>query len=220
MSNPVALSAKQITKAKEIYDKAEYWRISDDLLEFLRLEAKSGSYRSQLYQPNHHSLYGTRVTNLKKAAETLKGLLERQEKRELDYRFVDAFADEMMEFVKGQRIISFPSKYAHFFIDSDEFPIFDSFAARMLNRHLGNNLTKYESKVLYRNYVDDFNRLRHSLRFNASTREIDRYLWLAEQYISKREQRKAYINEEVVELIKNHEKTFLAMLPDAIRVTL
>ncbi|WP_211233859.1 hypothetical protein [Thermacetogenium phaeum] len=88
-----------------------------------------------------------------------------------------------MKFVRGSKHItwtfrSFASKFAHFFIDPNQFPIYDSYAVKMLTYHLNG---KGREGLSYEQFAAGFSALKDALDFPVTTRELDRYLWLAGQ---------------------------------------
>jgi hypothetical protein len=56
-----------------------------------------------------------------------------------DHELVErlAFLPKSQERQRQMNHLSFASKFAHFFVDTELFPIYDSFAAKMLIHHLG-----------------------------------------------------------------------------------
>jgi len=83
---------------------------------------------------------------------------------------------------KPWKLFSFASKFAHFFIDSERFPIYDSFAEKMLAYHLGPNACLRNSLNPYQAFVMNFNNVRMRADLTCTTRELDKYLWLAGLY--------------------------------------
>jgi hypothetical protein len=76
---------------------------------------------------------------------------------------------------------SFASKFCHFFIDADDFPIFDQAARDALRLHLGaDELRGAESS--YGGFCRALARLRTAYGLEASPRDLDRYLWIAGMY--------------------------------------
>jgi len=78
--------------------------------------------------------------------------------------------------------ISFASKFAHFFIDSERFPIYDFHANKMLIYHLGNTAATFDPEHRYRAFTVNFNTVKSQVGCPCSTRELDKYLWLAGVY--------------------------------------
>ena len=96
-----------------------------------------------------------------------------------------------------RKFTSFASKFAHFFIDRERFPIYDSYAVRMVTYHLGPANSVREPDHPYRSFVTNLERLRTLAGLSLSSCELDGYLWLAGQYLSWRRNRDAIINSEL-----------------------
>ncbi len=79
----------------------------------------------------------------------------------------------------GKHYRSFASKFAHFFIDSKLFPIYDSFCRRQTADHLGRPMRQLES---YCDFYQATCELIERSGLSPSLREIDHYLWLAGTY--------------------------------------
>ncbi len=77
---------------------------------------------------------------------------------------------------------SFASKFGHFFIDPNRFPIFDSYCERMVALHLGTEELVRDGTNPYRAFKANIDRLRELSGIDATYRELDRYLWLTGQY--------------------------------------
>jgi hypothetical protein len=108
----------------------------------------------------------------------------------------------------GIHFRSFASKYCHFFISADRFPILDDFAGDALTYHLGRRGRSHYRRqpFSYLTYVADVDRVRAAAGLNCSYVEADRYLWLLGQRLRQREGERAgktvVINGEVRKLIK------------------
>lgn len=97
---------------------------------------------------------------------------------------------------------SFASKFAHFFIDFERFPIYDSYAVQTLERHLGPKDKHVDLAHPYLAYVDNLDRLAERSGLTWVGRELDRYLWLAGQYRAWRKNPRAQINTELAQLFE------------------
>ena len=75
--------------------------------------------------------------------------------------------------------ISFASKFAHFFIDEERFPIYDSYAVKMVAYHLGEQGLVRDTDNPYKAFVANFHQLKQVAGLECTTRELDHYLWLA-----------------------------------------
>jgi len=81
-------------------------------------------------------------------------------------------------------IIVFASKFSHFFIDSEKFPIFDQYAAMMVDFHLGSSGTGKDYAAFYENFFKLKTRLEERYKLLYTTKAIDHYLWLSGMYVA------------------------------------
>ncbi len=102
-----------------------------------------------------------------------------------------------------RRFVSFASKFAHFFVDSDRFPIFDSFVLSMIKLHLGVRKNIWTSAQPYAEFFEMFRRVQTLACPTCTNRELDRYLWVAGQYRAWMKNRKAQINGELRTAFEN-----------------
>ena len=98
---------------------------------------------------------------------------------------------------RDRRHLSFASKFAHFFIDRERFPIMDKYAAEMVGLHLGRKDAVRDAKHPYVAFCQNLIVLRSLARLNCSTRELDHYLWIAGEHRAWFRNSKAQINVEL-----------------------
>lgn len=203
------LTEDMIRTAGEIYQRLPAWQTTDRTLIMLNRQLPGTGFEEILLKAIAvNTLYGTFVYAIWKAAVHIHQLMEKVNPNAIDADFVDKLAVIPGTATKGSKkdraFSSFASKFAHFFIDENRFPIKDSYAEDMIRYHLGRgNWLPYPERP-YFEYVTNFNRLRESCGYNGSLRELDRYLWLAGQFkvwTGKKED--AEINQEVKEFFKN-----------------
>lgn len=98
----------------------------------------------------------------------------------------------------NRRHYSFASKFAHFFLDPDRFPLMDNTTSRMVRFHLGpRSWIPDDEGHRYREFASNFLRLRGQAGFKGRKRELSRYLWIAGQYQTWLKTPKARINPEL-----------------------
>jgi hypothetical protein len=163
-----------------------------------------------------NQLYATRVLAITRMAGHIVDVLD-QEPDLPDLNAVEKIAWLPAAGVNGMHFRSFASKYCHFFISADRFPILDDFAGDALTYHLGRRGRSHSRRepFSYLTFVADVDRVRMAAGHDCSYVEVDRYLWLLGQWLRLREGEKAakpvMINREVQGLIET---------PDALAVEL
>lgn len=80
-------------------------------------------------------------------------------------------------------LLSFASKYCHFYVNADVFPIYDSKAVYALNYHLGRARTSYFSS--YVEFWTCLKQFRDESGLTCSWKELDEYLWVRGRLISE-----------------------------------
>jgi hypothetical protein len=89
---------------------------------------------------------------------------------------------------KTRQCTSFAAKFCHFFVDENNFQIYDDAAKKAIKLHLGNQYSDDDSKP-YATFCDNFGRLRAAIGFRDSPRAMDRYLWLVGMYMKWNKER-------------------------------
>jgi hypothetical protein len=85
--------------------------------------------------------------------------------------------------VAGKQLISFASKYVHFYFDSN-LPLTDWYALYALTRHFRQPEARVETwRLAYQIYFDKILELTRLSQIEATAREMDHYLWLAGNWI-------------------------------------
>src|SRR5689334_14616648 len=128
-----------------------------------------------------NQLYFTNVKPFMRAVRHVHRVMSQPPEGLQEYELVERLAllPKTDDGQKPWRLFSFASKLSHFFIDSDRFPIYDSFAERMLAYHLDPGACLRNSANPYQAFVTNFKIVRVRAGLTCSTRELDKYLWLA-----------------------------------------
>jgi hypothetical protein len=168
------LRANQIEAAKQLHDKLQQWNRIDTALELLNQRVPSNmedadvllkvAVLNQLYR-----------TNLYAVPEMASHIVQTFRMQRPPYQ--EGLVEEIAKFFGGV-YLSFASKYCHFFVEN-KFLIFDQFALKTLHMHLGNSAKSKGQRPRYADYCTDINTIRKESNLHCSTRELDRYLWLA-----------------------------------------
>lgn len=121
---------------------------------------------------------------------------------------------------KARRNHSFASKFAHFFIDSERFPVMDGYAIRMVKFHLGSENYTESQEHPYCAFVQNLQNLKNRADLNVSNRDLDHYLWMAGELSVFHENPNAEINGELKQLFNtrpyNTAGDLTALLPSVV----
>jgi hypothetical protein len=169
----------QVDAAMRLYGSWEGWQIVDGAFASLHRSFPGFDPQSTLLKATVvNALYGTNVYAIAEMAEHVGKLMRARGSLPADVDLVEQLASPPR---LNRRFYSFASKFAHFFIDAEQFPIYDSYVVRMVTCHLGKASCPNDKDHLYRSFVTNFMRLKESIDFPATNYELDRYLWLAGQ---------------------------------------
>ena len=84
---------------------------------------------------------------------------------------------------KPRKFVSFAAKFSHFFIDEEQFPIYDEAARDALKLHLGAANLAEDKSDPYQAFCTNLKRLRDTAKFRGSGRNLDQYLWITGMYM-------------------------------------
>jgi hypothetical protein len=166
---------KQIDAAQEIYKNyMEGWRRADDALTELDKAITGFGHPAALIKAAAvDKLYWTNVYYIGSAALHVEEVLDGCGRAALALKGPGLVEDMAAVEVSPGRIIhyrSFASKFAHFFIDHDRFPIYDKFAIRMLREHLGSSALKVEPT--YMAFHEAFQEFAKTVGPDVNTRQL------------------------------------------------
>src|SRR6266478_4868748 len=131
----VPLSTSQIEAANELHKQLSGWQTTDGALHALHIRFPGFDDEAALLKVAAvNQLYGTNVFAVGRMAEHIRVDVMSKEGKIADVDFVEELATlpEMK-----YKHISFASKFAHFFVNAQRFPIYDSVAISMIEFHLG-----------------------------------------------------------------------------------
>jgi len=166
------IRAIQIQAGATLRELLNPWNSTDNALTLLAIRFPDHTLEACLVKTaTLNALYNTNVFAVWRMGEHVHRVLN-EPGRSNGPDLVDRMAQ--MDANRAHR--SFASKYAHFFIDPEAFPILDQYVVKMLAWHLGHRRVWPESYV---EFHDWFNQLRPFCEGNPSTKEIDQYLWMA-----------------------------------------
>jgi len=202
-------TAPQIDAAQKLYEKMEYWRLEDTIL--TELSEKYPSLTDQkltlIKATLVNSFYNARCSDIEEMTSWI--VTQKPELPEI-YRNIDSNDDiKRIDLVrcialrgrteKTSQIQGyvFASKFAHFFLDTDAFPIYDQYARLLVHFHTEdlNEEEQLNSKYgeAYRQFFrfyKKFFQLKQLLEqrdsASYSTKTLDCYLWSAGQYVARK----------------------------------
>ncbi len=177
------LTEEQIAAAGAIHATLVQWRLTDEALRRLQDALPAfGAEESLLKVVAINALYGTNVFALVRAATHVQKVLAAADLTTAGPELVESLADiPTTSGGRHRRYVSFASKFAHFFISADRFPIHDSYAERMMLLHAGQSAARDLARP-YEAFVANLERLKREYGLKSTYRELDRYLWLAGLY--------------------------------------
>jgi hypothetical protein len=218
MGLAIPLPINKIEAANRVHERLEQWRLADQSLRLLAdrcPDFKPSACLLKVVAVN--GLYGTNLYAITRMAKHVAGVMAGTEAATAAPELVERLAD--LPATEGQKRkrhhYSFASKFAHFFLDEERFPIMDSYALTMLKRHLGRRHYLEDTAHRYAAFVRNFQEVKRLSGFGGRNRELDRYLWLAGEYAAWKKKRKVAINAELAALFA-HPSGEVAVLLDVL----
>lgn len=178
-----------VEAAARIHRRLDGWQTADRALRTLRERIPDFSLESTLLKVTAvNALYGANLYAIERMAKHIHSLSEDVDIPSADLDIVDRIAQLPVSTraPKRRQFVSFASKFAHFFISEDRFPICDNVAEWMLRRHFRRGEVRLDQEDRYQSYVRVIDRLIFLADLQVSYTEIDHYLWLAGSYLKWR----------------------------------
>jgi hypothetical protein len=188
LAHPLTQAA--VDAANKLYACVEHWAREDRILRRLAECFPSNTCLDHVLPKAIilNTLYATAVLAIEAMAEHIVDVLTTAGGRfDLDtVEEIAALRGLGPEKDKKRCCLSFASKYAHLFVDEQQFPILDSHAQRALLWHLG----KANAPALrvahrdYATYVNQANALLEWAGISCGYTQLDHYLWLCGQRLA------------------------------------
>lgn len=178
------LSHDQIEAANRLYGRAVQWQRTDRALHLLRERVPEfGSEATLLKAVAINALYSANVYAIVRVAEHIEGVLARSNQAAAGPELVETMATVPAggSEKRPRRRHSFASKFAHFFIDPERFPILDHYANEMVRVHLGNEGMIQDPERPYVAFVKNIEQLEAAVGVKVSRTGLDHYLLIAGQ---------------------------------------
>jgi hypothetical protein len=196
----VPVSLEQVAVANRLHEQLIQWQVKDRALDALHMRFTGFNIEvTVLKVAAVNQLYRTNVYAVDRMAKHIESMMCENEQID-DVRLVEDLAS-----LPGRKHISFSSKFAHFFIDKERFPIYDSFAEDMVKFHLGHQNWNPDKEHPYRACVQNLTQLKEQvcLQGACTYESLDRYLWITGLYKAYKTRANPKINREVEELFKS-----------------
>jgi hypothetical protein len=199
MHASIPIHSSQVEAAKRLHGRLQQWKLTDESLILLSEQLPGFTPREALIKATViNALYGTNVKAIVPVARHVSGVLQKLNPSSLGPELVEILASLPEESGKKYpRFRSFASKFAHFFIDAERFPIMDSYSVRMVKMHLGKGNYAPDGDRPYLAFFFNFKALKTDTEYGGSNRDLDRYLWLTGEYFAWQKDHKATINVEL-----------------------
>lgn len=201
----VPLSQSQIVAAQNLRGRMHWPAIDRALYDLSNLVPGFGLEATLLKVAAINQLYGTNVFATVRMAEHIVNVMADRGDFPIGIDVVEQIA--ALPALKSQRqkrsFCSFASKFAHFFVAPQVFPVYDTYASKMVAYHLGPQAEIRGATKPYKAFVQNLKRLRDGAHLTCSTDELDRYLWLTGLFFTWDRDRNAKINVEVRNLFES-----------------
>lgn len=208
----VPLKVEQIAAAGRLHQRLESWQSTNRALASLVSKFPGLDFNSVLLKATCvNALYGTNVLAIHRMARHIVQVLGKVDLRSVGPELIEELAVPPQDDGILHRHHSFASKFAHFFIDSERFPIMDSYAVAIIRFHLGRIFMLVDPERPYEAFYKNHSILKKDFGC-VSNSDLDHYLWIAGLYRAYCKKPRAAINREVRVLFGNHDPTIVADL--------
>jgi len=219
----VPLSQQQVDYACRVHGTLAQWRLAESALEKLADRFPDFSTEACLLKTVAvNEIYGTQLFATVRMAKHIEVIFAGASTSPLDVDLVEQIAKLPTKQGEKQRLsVSFASKFCHFFVNAERFPIYDDAARDAIRLHLGADAYCVNNDNRYRAFCENFEKLRTLAKLKCTTKELDQYLWLTGMY-SRWRKKNPRVNEELKGLFQQRPPVaqFVAMLPEHLAATI
>lgn len=177
-------------------DPMKYWRLADEIMADLSskdselLDAKTSLTKVTLLNAFYSGGCGDPDKLTEWIVKQKPGLLEKFDdivKSSNREKYLIEFVSAIAKFAEtsSDGLVVFASKFSHFFINLEAFPIYDQYAYMMVRFHT-NIADEIKSKAeRYERFFPNFFQIKEQEQLKGySTKQLDHYLWLAGMYVA------------------------------------
>ncbi len=199
------LTERQMEAARRLHSRLTSWRETDAALNALAERFPGFDAPATLLKVTAiNALYGTNGYAIYRMAKHIERVLTESGPNVEPWRLVEEIAGlPALDGKRRRQHLSFASKFAHFFLDSERYPIKDSYADAMLRFHLGRRNMETDQDHPYRAYMTNHRRLKELCGLEVTNRHLDHNLWLAGQYRVWKQKPATHLNRDVLALFEN-----------------
>lgn len=185
MELALPLSQQQVDCACRVHKALKQWRLAESTLEMLASRFPDFSDEACLLKTVAvNDIYGTQLFATVRMAKHIQGIFDGPGMVFGDVDLVDRIARlPANQGDKPRLAVSFASKFCHFFVDAEKFPIFDEAARVALEKHLGRDGYVVDKAKPYQAFCRNFRTLRELAKLESTTKELDQYLWLTGMFM-------------------------------------
>ncbi len=199
------LTERQMEAARTLHARLTSWRETDAALNQLAERFPGFDAPATLLKVTAiNALYGTNVYAIYRMAKHVERVLAQSRPNIEPWLLAEGIAAlSGPDGTPSRRHLSFASKFAHFFLDSERYPIKDLYAQAMLRFHLGRRNMETAQEHPYRAYMTNHRRLKELCGLELTNRHLDHYLWLAGQYRTWNQNAETRLGRDVLALFEN-----------------
>ncbi len=178
-------SQSQIAAAQLLYTQLEMWKTTDDALDAIAVRFPDFDGLSVLVKASAvNALYHANVYAIHHMASHIVEVISQTPPKHWCVDEVEKIACLCIR-KKTWHFRSFASKFAHFFMDRERFPIYDWYALGAIDHYLSTRHSHAATPIPYATYVAEISRLKDLAGLAVGTRELDRFLWVVGQYLHR-----------------------------------
>ncbi len=210
------LGLEHITASELLWERLEDFRRSDRALYALQGCFPSFDTESTLLKVLAlSSVDGDKSSSGVSLANRIHILLSHADVSRCGPELVDALAATAIEFGKSSNGgVGFASRFAHFFVDGERFPILDAWSERALEWLIERPLQGAPGESRYARFARDFAWVAGALRLTRR-RELAHWLWIAGQYRAWTRNRRTPMHRSVRALFESGPQELEHLLPSA-----
>lgn len=210
------LNDYMVQTANDVYAELDGWQTANRA--FQQLQHKLPGFTPEitlLKVASINALYSTNLYAIERMSKHICKMLSKCDLKSTGPELVDEIAKlPVAQPDQEQRHhVSFASKFCHFFISADRYPILDTLAEWTLKKHFKRGKVKLRRGSYYQDFVNAFNHLRTVSECDSTPAEIDHYLWLTGSYFKWKKGQQ--INTEVSNYFKSEKSKQFRSLVEA-----